>query len=51
MGGLSGAGGSDGNAIGSGLYVATGATVSLKKSNVAGNFASTSNDDTYGTVT
>jgi hypothetical protein len=51
MGGLAGAGGSDGDGFGGGLYVATGATVSLKKSNVAGNYASTSNDEIYGTVT
>jgi hypothetical protein len=51
MGGLAGAGGSDGDGIGGGLYVATGATVSLKKTKVASNYASTSNDDIYGTVT
>jgi hypothetical protein len=34
-----------------GLYVTTGGVVSLHKSTVALNFASTSNNDIYGTVT
>ena len=51
MGGLAGAGGDDGDGIGGGLYAASGATVSLKKTKFAGNDASTSNDDIYGTVT
>jgi len=42
---------SNGDGIGGGLYVATGGMVSLKKSTVALNFASTSNDNIYGTVT
>jgi hypothetical protein len=41
-------GGSDG--IGSGLYVATGGVVTLKKTTVALNFASFSNGNIYGTV-
>ena len=49
--GLAGEGGSNGAGIGGGLYVATGASVSLKKTIVALNFASTSNDNIYGTVT
>jgi hypothetical protein len=51
MRGLAGAGGSDGDGIGGGLWVATAATVSLKESNVADNHASTSNNDIDGTVT
>ena len=38
-------------AHGGGLYVDTGASVSLKKTKVTGNFASTSDPDIYGTVT
>jgi hypothetical protein len=38
-------------AHGGGLYVDTGASVSLKKTKVTGDFASTSNDDIHGTVT
>ena len=51
LGGQAGAGGSDGSGIGGGLYVATGASVNLKKSLVILNFASTSNDNIYGIVT
>ena len=51
LAGLAGAGGSDGDGIGGGLYVATGAVVTLKKSTVAFNFASTSNSNIYGIVT
>jgi uncharacterized membrane protein len=51
MGALPGTGGPDGGEIGSGLYLATGASVFLKKTKVAGNFASTSSDDLYGAVT
>ena len=51
LGGLAGEGGSDGDGIGGGLYVAIGAVVTLKKTTVALNFASTSNGDIYGTVT
>ena len=51
MGGLPGAGGSAGDGIGGGLYVATGASVFLKKTKVAGNVASTSSDNIDGTVT
>ncbi len=54
LGGRAGAGGMDGQGKGGGLYVdfATGATalVKLKKSLVILNFASTSNDNIYGTV-
>jgi hypothetical protein len=51
LGGLAGADGSDGEGIGGGLYVATGASVTVRKTKVTGNFASTSNDNIYGTVT
>jgi hypothetical protein len=50
LGGLAGAGGSDGDGIGGGLYISTGGVVTLKKTTVALNFASTSNDNIYGTV-
>jgi hypothetical protein len=46
IGSLSGSGGSDGH----GLYIASGATVTLKKSHVVGNQASTGNDNIYGIV-
>jgi hypothetical protein len=51
LGGLAESGGSAGDGSGGGLYVATGATVSLKKTNIAGNYASTSKAEIYGTVT
>jgi hypothetical protein len=51
LGGLAGAGGSDGDGIGGGLYIWTGGVVTLKKTTVTLNFASTSNDNIYGTVT
>jgi len=55
LGGRAGAGGSAGAGLGGGLYVATNsgvfALVNLKKSLVILNFASTSNDNIYGTVT
>ncbi len=51
MGGLAGAGGSSGEGIGGGLYVTTGGVVTLHKSTVALNFASTSNNNIDGTVT
>ena len=50
LGGLAGAGGSDGDGSGGGLYISTGGVVTLKKTTVALNFASTSNDNIYGTV-
>ena len=52
LGGLAGAGGSNsnGDGIGGGLYISTGGVVTLKKTTVALNFASTSNDNIYGTV-
>jgi hypothetical protein len=46
----SGSGGSDGDGIGGGLYIATGGSVTLKKSQVVLNLASTSNDNIFGTV-
>ncbi len=50
LGGQAGAGGSDGQGLGGGLYVATGPSVDHKKSLVILNFASTSNDNIfYGT--
>ena len=39
-----------GNGEGGGLFVATGAVVTLHKSTVAQNLASTSNANIYGTV-
>jgi probable HAF family extracellular repeat protein len=51
MGTAPGPGGSDGEGIGGGLHLATGASVFLKKTKVTDNFASTSSDDLYGTVT
>ena len=51
FGGLAGKGGSDGDGIGGGLYVTTGGVVTLKKTTVALNFASFSNNNIYGTVT
>ena len=53
IGGLAGFGGSDGKeGIGGGLlYVTAGGVVSLKKTTVALNFASTSNNNIYCIVT
>ncbi len=51
LGGLAAYGGSGGQGIGGGLYIATGGSVTLKKSLVIGNWASTSNNDIFGTVT
>ena len=51
LGGPSGRGGSDGQGNGGGLYVATGAPVTLKKSLVIGNFASTGSNNIDGIVT
>jgi hypothetical protein len=50
LGVAAGAGGSDGEGLGGGLYVASGATVTLKKTHVVGNMASTSGNDIYGSV-
>jgi hypothetical protein len=50
MGALPLTGGSDGEGIGGGLFLATGASVYLKKTKVTDNFAFTSSDDPYGTV-
>jgi hypothetical protein len=50
IGGLAGAGGSDGEGSGGGLCIASGASVSLKITRPARNFATTSNNDIYGTV-
>ena len=44
-------GGTDGQGIGGGLYLAAGSTTTLSQTVVAANFASTSNDDIYGTYT
>ena len=44
-------GGTDGDGIGGGLYVTSGGVVTLKKSTVSLNLASTSNNDIFGTVT
>jgi hypothetical protein len=44
-------GGTVGQGIGGGLYLATGSTTTLKSTIVAGNFTSTSNDDISGTYT
>ena len=51
LGGLAGAGGSNGDGIGGGLYVTTGGVVTLHKSTVALNFASFSNDNIFGVYT
>jgi probable HAF family extracellular repeat protein len=51
IGTLPGTGGSDGEGIGGSLHLAAGASVFLKKTKVTDNFASTSSDDPYGTVT
>ena len=51
LGGLSGWGSSGGQGVGGGLFIATGGSATLKKSLVIGNWASTSNNDLYGTVT
>ncbi len=50
LGGASGAGGASGQGSGGGLYIDTGAGVTLSKSStVRFNFASTSDDDIFGT--
>ena len=52
FGGVAGAGGSSGQGTGGGLYIGTGALVTLTKSSkVIRNFASTSADDIFGTYT
>ena len=52
MGGASGTGGASGQGIGGGLYIDAGAGVTLSKSSkVILNFASTSDDDIFGTYT
>jgi hypothetical protein len=51
LGGLAGAGGTNGEGIGGGLDVTTGSVVTLKKTTVALNVASTSNNNIDGTVT
>ncbi len=54
QGGDAGDGNPDGNAgqgIGGGLYLASGGTATLKKTFVAGNNASNSNDNIYGAYT
>ena len=48
--GLAGEGGSEGEGIGGGLYVAIGGAVTLKKTTVASNFATTSNSNIYRPV-
>ncbi len=50
LAGLAGQGGSNGSGIGGGLYVTSGGVVTLHKPTAALNFASTSNNDIYGTV-
>jgi hypothetical protein len=51
MGALPGTGGNNGEGVSSGLYLATGASVFLKKAKATGNFASTSSADLSGAVT
>ena len=51
QGGSAASGGTDGQGIGGGLYLATGSTTTLTQTLVVGNLASTSNDDIYGTYT
>ena len=48
--GLAGERGSDGEGTGGGLYVATGGVVTLKKTTVSANLASTSYANIYGVV-
>ncbi len=48
QGGDAGSGGTAGQGKGGGLYLATGSTTTLNKTIVAGNRASTSNNDIYG---
>ena len=49
--GLAGEGGSDGDGEGGGLYVATGGVVTLKKTTVSSNFATTGDSNVAGVVT
>jgi hypothetical protein len=51
LSGRAGGGASHGEGIGGGLYVTTGAQVTIKKSTVARNVASNRNNDVFGTVT
>jgi len=52
LGGVAGVGGANGEGIGGGLYIDTGALVTLTKSSkVILNFASTSADDIFGIYT
>ena len=52
MGGAAGTGGASGQGSGGGLYIETGAGVTLSKSSkVRFNFASTSGDDIFGVYT
>ena len=48
---VQGAGGTDGQGIGGGLYIAPSGAVTLKHTRVVFNFASTSDNNIYGTVT
>ena len=50
LGGKGGAGGSDGQGIGGGVYITPDAVVRSKKSLINANFASTSNDNVFGTI-
>jgi len=47
---MAGAGGSNGDGIGGGLYVTTGGVATLHKTTVVLNFASFSNGNIYGAV-
>ncbi len=51
IGGLAGFGGSEGDGFGGGLYITNGAGVTLKKSVILANIASTSGNNVYGTFT
>ena len=51
QGGDTANGGTGGQGIGGGLYLAIGSTTTLSKTLVTGNFASTSNNNIYGTYT
>lgn len=52
LGGVAGKGGTSGEGIGGGLYIDAGADVTLTKSTeVIFNFASTSDDNIFGTYT
>ena len=48
VGGAAGTGGSDGEGVGGGIYIAAGSVCVDPETIIAGNFASTSDDDVFG---